>query len=604
MVYYLRKYLALPLLSLVVIGIFFSFKLGSTHRSIKEKIYLHIDKPYYSRGDTIWFKAYLTLHDRPIPDTVSGTCYVDLITEKNLIDTTLKLPAKGGLASGYLALGDMRMEGIYRLRAYTKYMLQNTVDHTFDRAFIVGDGFRKQIVDGDVKPDLKVNISDTNLLALKISSNKPSYKPRELVELDISSFSAIGGQPTAGNFSLSVIDENQVPYQAVSETNIVATMHPYRDMRDLISSNFTAYTNERGITVSGVVKTLTGEPVPYGKVNLLSLNGGIMEEVKTDADGKFKFEDLLLYGDINFMVQARTQAGSKKVEVIMNRTPETSYVEKRNLSIVAVENVIDPEKLKEIKKKQDKAITSRAGGGLNRTQRLKEVKIRSKRREDPRYATQGGLQLPEGHSDQTYIIEKPESCATLGICLQGRLQGVIFREIVIKYVTYTSYPFIKNAEAQMAANVIVDGRRLEPEEVGDIFSNNTLSAVDIVKIEVVRTNAATTAMLSGPSILIYTKGNKDKFRKSVPNIVYTNVKGMQLSKTFHSPNYDSKNRNKQDDLRSTVYWNPGVQTDVTGHAKVRFYTADEEGTYKVTIEGMTKDGKLGSQIFRFNVGQK
>ncbi|RZK74492.1 MAG: hypothetical protein EOO85_15180, partial [Pedobacter sp.] len=26
-----------------------------------EKVYLHTDKPYYALGDTIWFKAYVTI---------------------------------------------------------------------------------------------------------------------------------------------------------------------------------------------------------------------------------------------------------------------------------------------------------------------------------------------------------------------------------------------------------------------------------------------------------------------------------------------------------------------------------------------------------------
>ena len=31
-----------------------------------EKVYLHFDKPYYAVGDTMWFKAYLTLdHHQP-----------------------------------------------------------------------------------------------------------------------------------------------------------------------------------------------------------------------------------------------------------------------------------------------------------------------------------------------------------------------------------------------------------------------------------------------------------------------------------------------------------------------------------------------------------
>jgi hypothetical protein len=27
----------------------------------QEKVYLHMDKPYYAVGDTIWFKAYVTI---------------------------------------------------------------------------------------------------------------------------------------------------------------------------------------------------------------------------------------------------------------------------------------------------------------------------------------------------------------------------------------------------------------------------------------------------------------------------------------------------------------------------------------------------------------
>src|SRR4051812_22472355 len=55
-----------------------------------EKVYLHFDKPYYAIGDTIWFKAYVTI-DIHQPSALSKVVYVDLISSKDSIVQTLKL---------------------------------------------------------------------------------------------------------------------------------------------------------------------------------------------------------------------------------------------------------------------------------------------------------------------------------------------------------------------------------------------------------------------------------------------------------------------------------------------------------------------------------
>ena len=74
----------------------------------QEKAYLHLDKPYYTAGETIWFKAYLVEATAHLPDTVSLPLYVDLInnTTGKLIDkarlravphATLSMEAKLGI---------------------------------------------------------------------------------------------------------------------------------------------------------------------------------------------------------------------------------------------------------------------------------------------------------------------------------------------------------------------------------------------------------------------------------------------------------------------------------------------------------------------------
>jgi len=70
--------------------------------------------------------------------------------------------------------------------------------------------------------------------------------------------------------------------------------------------------------------------------------------------------------------------------------------------------------------------------------------------------------------------------------------------------------------------------------------------------------------------------------------------GYQSSRDFYSPVYETKEQKESPapDLRTTIYWNPDVQTDDEGKAKISFYAPDVPTTYTITIEGITKDGLL------------
>ena len=49
-----------------------------TTRTAQEKVYLHLDKPYYAIGDNIWFKAYTINAKNGQPTLKSGILYVEL----------------------------------------------------------------------------------------------------------------------------------------------------------------------------------------------------------------------------------------------------------------------------------------------------------------------------------------------------------------------------------------------------------------------------------------------------------------------------------------------------------------------------------------------
>ena len=76
-----------------------------------EKVYLHLDKPYYAAGDDIWFKAYIVSGNNHQLSAISGIVNVELIDERDSIKQSVKLPLESGTANGDFALPDTLRQG-------------------------------------------------------------------------------------------------------------------------------------------------------------------------------------------------------------------------------------------------------------------------------------------------------------------------------------------------------------------------------------------------------------------------------------------------------------------------------------------------------------
>jgi hypothetical protein len=85
-------------------------------------------------------------------------------------------------------------------------------------------------------------------------------------------------------------------------------------------------------------------------------------------------------------------------------------------------------------------------------------------------------------------------------------------------------------------------------------------------------------------------------RKSQTPISLTKVTplGYQKPAEFYVPKYDvdSVRLSEKADLRTTIYWNPELETDSAGTVHVKFYTADPAKNYSVVLEGLSKSGEI------------
>ena len=105
---------------------------------IAEQAYLHFDKPYYAAGDTIYFKAYLTVGESHEPSSISRVLHVDLINEFDRVYKSILLQVTNGVTWGDFALPDTLSKGTYRVRAYTNWMLNSAADDYFVKAIPIG----------------------------------------------------------------------------------------------------------------------------------------------------------------------------------------------------------------------------------------------------------------------------------------------------------------------------------------------------------------------------------------------------------------------------------------------------------------------------------
>jgi TonB-dependent SusC/RagA subfamily outer membrane receptor len=103
-----------------------------------EKAYLHLDKPYYASGDTVWFKAYLVEGALHLPDSASNLLYVDLIDQRTGKHVALKrVQLEGGLGHGDIVLADSIANGPYTIRGYTNWMRNFSNDFIFQKEIYV-----------------------------------------------------------------------------------------------------------------------------------------------------------------------------------------------------------------------------------------------------------------------------------------------------------------------------------------------------------------------------------------------------------------------------------------------------------------------------------
>ncbi len=152
-----------------------------------EKLYLHLDKPWYYSGDTLWFKAYLFDAAYLSASIKSGMMYVEISDDTNRLVKRMSIPVNFGLSWGNVSLDSKLPPGAYVLKAYTSWMLNFGETQIFKKRFYVNDVSVKPwliTLKSDISNSGEKQFSEINL-GIKNSKNQPvSSNPFQLRMLE------------------------------------------------------------------------------------------------------------------------------------------------------------------------------------------------------------------------------------------------------------------------------------------------------------------------------------------------------------------------------------------------------------------------------------
>lgn len=468
--------------------------------------------------------------------------------------------------------------------------------------------------------------------------DKESYGTRESVKLSLKAVDS-NNNLVRGRFSVSVINESDIPVDPESESSIFSELLLRSEIKGYIEKPNYYFTDidtkkrdhldilmltqgyrkfnwdtllanelapiefppeELTTKISGKLQTLLGKPVANGNIILNSFAAQVTLDTVTDEKGNFVFDNLLLTDSIRFSVQGLSPKGKDNVEVLLDGIPGMPIISTRNRA----DFLVNPEDslriyLNQVKKK-DELLSDL--GLESRVIRLEAVTVTGQRN------TRSSANLnPSGRADQVISGNELQACPTLRSCLEGRLRGVRF---VTEQTSIgpVSFPVTTRGNGKM--QVLIDGRLLRQGSESDlmdiagVFDQNMIDPASILNIEVLRSPSLTAVYGSEGSngvIIINTKGWTPG-QRTVYNIKTYAPQGFSNVREFYSPKYGiNEALDVQADMRSTIYWNPTVQTSTSSETTLEFPNG-REGKYRVVIEGVAIDGGITREVLKYNVG--
>jgi hypothetical protein len=513
------------------------------------------------------------------------------------------------------------------------YAAQSKLQTQVTAAKIPADKFPSGIIQmslfsstGDPISERLVFVLHKNAMNLSLKADLPAYKARQKVRMTISAKDST--QRVAGNFSISVTDQQKVPVDENTETTIVSSLLLTSDLKgfveqpnyyfvktdekkraeldvlmltqgyrrfsykEVLANKFpvTSFMPEQGITVTGTLRDRTGMPVKRGALRLTSPGRTLSSEALTTNMGVFTFPNLVFEDGAELLINAKYNAAGNNMMIMVDNPvmPEITSNPTIATEVVNIDSTLS-NYLDNSKKQYSNLRT------------LKEVKIVSAAVKKPNHTDHTALTGLSMVADHEIPGDRLSGCNDLLTCLKTTATGLTYD--IDKFYITRSY----NQGDRTPVQVFINGNAV------DAFALSSVLPSDVESIEiflqdqlglVFKNYQANGVMVINTKKVQKSNISLAELKKMMPqnNMLKLSPKGYTKVKEFYAPKYVTQTSSYTgNDLRTTIYWNPKIVTTAAGDTVVEFYNADGKGTYKAVVEGLDNNGNVARTVLRYTV---
>ena len=433
------------------------------------------------------------------------------------------------------------------------------------------------------------------------------------------------GVPLTGSFSVAVTSDREV--QSDSTSNILAQLLLTSDLRgnienpayyfqnsprsvgaldllmctqgwrrynveDIAQGRFTypTYPLELGAEISGTVNRGSGKPIENAEVNILSFPDNYFYTILSDQEGRFSFPIDNFPDSTIFTVSVKPINKTMFPDLILD---QKVFPAKRFFIIPSAE--IERNLFTLYADKAEQQYISENGDRIIAIQEVVITAQQAPPRKSTFYKSPDNIitekELERMPKDIVYLLNRfpgvqawhDESGGLGGVRIRGGIS------LTLGSVGIGDEISLAQGDEPL---ILID------DVPTDTNYLRMMSVHDIAQIDVLKSGSNIGIFGSrgaGGVIAIHTKRfNPNNRRTNFPNIDTIMPLGYQLPVEFYVPKYetDAQRNSPNSDMRTTIHWQPVVQTDSYGASSFEFYTADEQTSYTVIIEGIADDGTI------------
>ena len=541
------------------IFIFSGFSIKAEEK-VYERAFVHTDKDCYVAGEDILIKFFL-IDNNFQPSTFSKVGYVEICDiEKPQIQ--LKIALEKGHGAGKIKVPMDIPSGLYQLSAYTRYM-KNEGENVFFKKHIaiinpeqqVNNPKQFELVENfeNIQREDKTQLNGTESVNLLIKTDKNEYGKREKVTFNIDNI-----PENTTDLVISVSRNDSLVF--VPEINRQMWLKQVKDTYSF-SQNFTP--EYEGHIISGRIVpevfekqfrtniSFVGNDIRYFMGQLNTKNGTV-NFYTADTYGKQHVVTSItsmLYDTVSY----RIDLVSPFFESIPKSLPLLQIYSNENLLLeryvgAQIQDKIDNDSLKNSIQypeyfnvqpvkiydlNQYTRFESIAETILEFVSRLHVSKVRGNR------VISAFLEEEKRFSLRTLVLLD-------GIPVYNHEDILQYNPLYIRYLN------------------IYDGRFM--------FGNDSYEGI----------------------VSFITEENNLPFFQLGKGVQLFDYECPQLPPLFENPDYSagSISNSRKPDFRHTLYWNPFAESIKTKPNNISFYTSDLCGEFIVTVEGVTRDGKV------------